>query len=204
MGSRKKVSICLRAVLLRAVLLVAGSVFGVASGQAAELLLPDLKYRFAEPHQPMELQALVDKEKSAYQGKIVIVLPVNLRFTGVLKALPAKKNTGYLQTAFQVLRVAPLPKVQYQAFMGAPGDVDKPGDVIAIYMDNQLAEKITQRFGVSPLANPLINRRAVWYGYHIYNFSRGPAIVLENVELPAPLAQWLPNPNDLPVLNRGS
>ena len=132
------------------------------------------------PYRPIDLQAFVDLERAHYQKRITIVPPLNITFRGVLKTLPAKKPTGYLYTALNLMQVQPLPQVEYQVFIGAPGTPQQPGDVIAIYMDNRLAEAITA------LKESPIDSRATWYGYHIYNFSRGPAIVLENVALAPP------------------
>lgn len=146
----------------------------------ADDVLLKAPYIFTEPHQSVVLQSFIDEKKKVYLGKINIVQPVNLRFTGVLKALPQKKPTGYLYTALQIMKVSPLPVIEYQAFLGAPASRDQPGDVIPVYIDNRLAEALARQD-----ATKLIDQRYTWYGYHIYNFSRGPAIVLENVDLGA-------------------
>lgn len=132
----------------------------------------------SEPVQAVELQAFINNEKAAYQGKITIVPPLNISFTAVLKVLPQKKSTGYLYTALELMQVNPLPKVEYQAFIGAPAINKQGGEVIPVYMDNQLALALAKQN-----AKNIIDQRLTWYGYHIYNFSRGPAIVLENVDL---------------------
>ena len=144
----------------------------------AATALPAHQYTLAEPHQPIDLQTFINNEKAAYQGKITIVPPLNLSFTGVLKTLSQKKTTGYLYTALQVMQISPLPAIEYQAFIGAPADGERGGEVISVYIDNRLATALETLD-----ANALINQRRTWYGYHIYNFSRGPALVLENVEL---------------------
>lgn len=144
----------------------------------AENKLLEGGYTLAEPHQGIDLQTFINNEKAAYQGKITIVPPLNLRFSGVLKTLPQKKATGYLYTALQIMQVSPLPAVEYQAFIGAPASKEGAGEVISVYIDNRLAEAL-QKLD----ANALIDQRLTWYGYHIYNFSRGPALVLENVDL---------------------
>jgi hypothetical protein len=147
------------------------------SVHSAGMLLPQQKPILPDPYQPINLQIFINNEKAAYQDKITIVPPLNISFTGVLKTLPKKSSTGYLYTALDLMQVKPIPQVEHQVFIGAPGSTEKPGDVIAIYMDNRLADAILA------MKTPILDTRVTWYGYHIYNFSRGPAIVLENVAL---------------------
>jgi len=118
----------------------------------------------------IELQPFIDAERNAYQGTITIVPPLNISFNGVIKSLPEKKSFNYLYKALDLMQVQPLPAVEHQMFIGAPN-----GDVIAVYVDARVADQISQSVELETIAT--------WYGYHIYSYSRGPAIVIENVDL---------------------
>jgi hypothetical protein len=137
-------------------------------------------YTIDNIHHSVVLQAYIDGAKQEYTsiGKRHIIVPSNIRFTGVLKAVPEKKPTGYLYTSLQLMQVKPLPLVEYQSFIASPANSEQSGEVIAIYMDNRLAQSLAK---INP--SQFVDKRLTWYGYHIYNYSRGPAIVLENVDL---------------------
>lgn len=127
------------------------------------------------PYAPIDLHDFVNQKRTEYQGKISIVPPKKIAFTGILKSLPQKKSTGYLYTALEVMQIAPVPTVEYQMFIAA---TDSEDTVISVYVDNTLVDAIQKK--LSPESH------ATWFGYHIYTFSRGPAIVIDNVMIDNP------------------
>ena len=136
----------------------------------AEPFVPDMHYAVSSPHEEVPLGPYITNFKKGYSGSITIVAPRNIYFLAKLKTYPAQKPTGYLYKALELMKVQPLPDVQQQMFIEADD-----GQVIAVYVDERIAAAIQQQLA--------LEQQVRWYGYHIYNFSRGPAIVIENAEL---------------------
>lgn len=134
------------------------------------LLVPSYTGSISGDPKSIGLQPFIDAERNAYQGTITIVPPLNIRFNAVIKSLPEKKSFSYLYKALALMQVTPLPNIAHQMFVGAPN-----GDVIAVYVDSRVADQISKSVELETMAT--------WYGYHIYSYSRGPAIVIENVDL---------------------
>lgn len=142
----------------------------------AKFLLPNTHFLVDHPHSQIELKALINTSLAEYVGRIGIIAPQNIKFSAQLIATPKKATTQYLYTALSVMEITPLPSVNYQAFISA--DESNTSRVIAVYLEDKLAEELLK------MDMSLLNAQsAIWYGYHIYNYSRGPAIVIENIEL---------------------
>ncbi len=147
--------------------------YSVNSNSAEQLIQQEFK--LPGSYQSINLHNFVKENRKSYGGKISIVPPQKVSFSGILKASPEKKSTGYLYTALKVMEVSPLPTIEYQMFIGAP---DYKDTVISVYVDNTLADAIQKQLPTET--------QATWFGYHIYTYSRGPAIVIDNVVVDKP------------------
>ncbi len=141
---------------------------------AAEQLIQQ-EFKIPGSYKTINLHDFTEEKRDTYTGKIAIVLPQKVSFSGILKALPKKKSTSYLYTALTVMEVSPLPTIEYQMFIGDPNYKDT---VVPVYVDNVLADAIQQKLPTET--------HATWFGYHIYTYSRGPAIVIDNVVIDKP------------------
>ena len=136
----------------------------------AEPVMDDSVYSVEGERYQIELGAYSNKMKQSYDGHIVMIVPQNVRFNGKLKAMPAKKKTSYLAMALNMMQVRPTPKVEHQMFIEA-----EDGQVLAVYADSRIVPLIQSHLE--------LEQQAHWYGYHIYSFSRGAAVVIENFEI---------------------
>ncbi|MCE2029037.1 hypothetical protein [Sessilibacter corallicola] len=155
----------------------ATTVLAITSTVNAKGLLVEKNYLIEDPHIRIDLSDLIKQSKSAYSGKIAIIAPNNIKFLATLKTLPEEKQSSYIYTALSVMNIAPNTEINYQAFVSTPAGTEKQ-EVIAVYLTNSLAEKI-KKTDLSVFRNTT----HTWHGYHIYDYSKGPAIVVENVDI---------------------
>lgn len=148
---------------LIALLLVAGSY-----SASAATVLPELEYRVIGEHKAVDFGSYISKFKDDYQGNIYIIQPSNIHFKATLMDKPKAKNSAYVQQALQMMQVSPMPTISHQMFLGADD-----GQVIAVYVDQRI---------VAAIDKLPVKQTVDWFGYHIYNFSKGPALVIENFE----------------------
>ena len=74
----------------------------------------------------------------------------------------------YLFTALSLMQVEPLPKVSHRMFVESA-----EGSVIPVYVEDAVVREIKAKVAVDTQAN--------FAGYHVYNYSKGPAIVVDSV-----------------------
>ena len=84
-------------------------------------------------------------------------------FEAVIEQAPVAISTSYLQEAFGVLGLVPLPPVSHRMFVETA-----QGLVIPVYVWDEVAASFT--------ADPAPVRML---GFHIYTYSKGPAIVVD-------------------------
>jgi hypothetical protein len=116
----------------------------------------------------VNLDAFIE-EQSTMGGKTVIVVPYNLKTQAVLKSYPEERTVEYLYTALKMMKVEPLPSVNHRMFIES-----EKGRIIPVYVDDHAAPFIKK--GVQ------LDKSATFKGYHVYNYSKGPAIVIEAFE----------------------
>ncbi|MCV6625704.1 MAG: hypothetical protein OIF38_06380 [Cellvibrionaceae bacterium] len=94
------------------------------------------------------------------------MVPNNIRTRAKLKSYPEARKIKYLYTALAVMKVDPMPEVNHRMFIET-----KAGKIIPVYVDDNAVKAIKQ--GLQ------LEQQAWFKGYHIYNYSKGPAIVIE-------------------------
>lgn len=148
-------------------LILYASCFGVAQASQA---LDNMTFSVHGSAEVLALGPYITEIKEAYQGTINIIVPKNVIFDGRLKSMPQQRHLEYVYVALDMMQVKPLPDIQHQMFIEADD-----GQVIAVYADSRIIAEIESQ--LKP------EQRVRWFGYHIYNFSRGPALVIENFDI---------------------
>lgn len=136
----------------------------------AYLMIENLVPTINTEPEAVDLASYVKQVTSTFKGQKKLIDPKNILFLGKLKALPEQKKAGYLYSAIDMLEIRPYPHIQHQMFIEADD-----GEVIAVYVDIRIVKAIEL------MLKP--GQEALWHGYHVYNYKRGPAIVIENVEV---------------------
>lgn len=92
--------------------------------------------------------------------------PMNpISFTAVIKEAPKEIATSYLGEAFGILGITPAPKVTYRMFVETPD-----GKVMPVYVWDQVVDDFT-----------VDSTEHQFLGFHIYTYSKGPAIVVDGM-----------------------
>lgn len=123
----------------------------------------------AEPtlFQPIELDSTIDigKAQAERVGKKIILNALPVSFNARMKRQPEQQTMAYIYTALGIVGMEPLPVVEHRMFVESDG-----GNIIAVYVEKNAVQLINQ--GLKE------NQRARFDGYHIYNYARGPAIMV--------------------------
>lgn len=132
----------------------------------------------AEPrYQDIDIDRLVATARPEKAGTSAIFRPMPVRFGARIKQEPRQRDVEYLYTALSFFPLDPVPEVSHRMFLDTPG-----GHPLPVYVDDSQVEGLA-RLGVGTAAT--------FYGWHVYNYSKGPAILVTGFER-APLAPTRP------------
>lgn len=116
-------------------------------------------------YKEVDLKQLVASARTEIPGQRIIFAPTAVRFRAVLAAMPAPQKTEYLQKALGMMGINGLGKVSQRIGIDFGGE-----KALVAYVDDTAAG----RLGVEgKVGQPL-----EFYAYHVYNHSRGPALVV--------------------------
>jgi len=97
----------------------------------------------------------------------VIINPAGVSFQAVFDGGPREQKTAYLQQALKLMRVSEPPKVnQAIRLRYGPGEAD----TLVAYIEDGAAERLRKDIR--------LGERREFFAFHIYNFSKGPALVI--------------------------
>ncbi|MEM6974333.1 MAG: hypothetical protein AAF577_16175 [Pseudomonadota bacterium] len=113
----------------------------------------------------VNLDSFVETTKPRTVGTREIVQPSGLRFTAAIKRAPEKIETKYIYQALAMMRVAPLPQINHRMFVQSAG-----GKILPVYVHDAAVPALTGQ----PLEAPV-----ELAGFHVYTYSKGPAIVVD-------------------------
>lgn len=125
--------------------------------------------RFGGSYKMVNLDEFIHQQRPLTEGTKVILNPGHIKIAARIKRHPEKRNVEYLYGALRMMQVDPMPKVNYRMFIESD-----EGQIIPVYVEDAIASQISKRI---PLETRILLK-----GYHVYNYSKGPAIVIENVE----------------------
>ncbi|AFL72261.1 hypothetical protein [Thiocystis violascens] len=132
----------------------------------------------AEPqYQDIDIDQLIKGARPEKKGTSAFFKPSPVRFGARIKQEPRKRDTDYLYTALSFFPLDPEPKVSHRMFVETPG-----GHILPVYVED------TQVEGIKRLGE---GTATLFTGWHVYNYSKGPAILIVGYER-APLAMVQP------------
>lgn len=128
-------------------------------------------------YQDIDIDRLVTTARPEKKGTSAFFQPSPVRFGARIKQEPIKRDVEYLYTALSFFPLDPEPKVSHRMFLDTPG-----GHPLPVYVEDSQVEGLT-RLGVGTAV--------IVSGWHVYNYSKGPAILVTGYER-APLAMLTP------------
>ncbi|MEM7210740.1 MAG: hypothetical protein AAF479_02435 [Pseudomonadota bacterium] len=114
----------------------------------------------------VNLDAFVTEKQVAKEGTREIIPPAGIRFTAAIKQVPDRIEAEYVYTALQLMKVDPLPAVNHRMFVET-----SEGKIIPVYVWDE-AVSIMNGKGVTGDQIELA-------GFHVYTYSKGPAIIVD-------------------------
>ncbi|MBL4794498.1 MAG: hypothetical protein JKY24_03090 [Pseudomonadales bacterium] len=125
--------------------------------------------RFGGTYRMVNLDEYILQQRPITQGTKVILNPSHLTIAARIKRHPEKRNVEYLYGALRLMQVDPMPQVNYRMFIESD-----EGQIIPVYVEDSIVSQIEKRIPLEV--------RVLLKGYHVYNYSKGPALVIESVE----------------------
>lgn len=122
-----------------------------------------------ENFKPVELDSFIRRQKSPGGKQRIIKMADPVSFKARMKRYPEEKNMSYVYTALKMAGVEPLPTVDHRMFVES-----EQGRIIPVYVEKQAAAKL--RTGLRE------EQSARFMGYHVYNYAKGPAILVVDFE----------------------
>ncbi len=119
--------------------------------------------------EPVDLDHFINTQRPVMDGTRTILPPRRVSFAAVLKSQPEQIKVEYLFEALSLMQVNPLPKVSFRVFVESP-----EGSIVPMYVEDAAAAAIQSRVAT--------DSRADFSGYHVYNYSKGPAVVIDTVK----------------------
>ena len=141
----------------------------VLCSSSAFLPVPVLAQQAAGEYRQVNLDTFIATQRPAMAGTRTILVPSNVSFTGVLMEGPKPIKVSYLFEALSIMNVDPLPKVSHRMFVAS-----REGKVMPVYVEDKALKAIR--------ASLKVDEEALFKGYHVYNYSKGPAVVIEGIE----------------------
>ena len=116
-------------------------------------------------YKEIDLKQLVASARTEIPGQRIIFAPSAVRFRAVLAALPAPQKTEYLQKALGMMGINSLGQVSQRIGLDYGGE-----RALVAYIDDAAAGRLARE------GKP--GQPFEFYAYHVYNHSRGPALVV--------------------------
>jgi hypothetical protein len=118
---------------------------------------------------PVDLDAYIAQQQPTSPGSRTILMPSGVEMLATVMRYPEKRAVKYLYTALEMMHVSPLPKVNHRMFIRS-----LEGRIIPVYVEDDSVHFIKK--GLKE------GEQARFRGYHVYNYSKGPALVIEGFE----------------------
>lgn len=123
----------------------------------------------ATQYEAVQLTELVARAKPAVPGGKTILNPKAISFEAALLALPSPQKSDYLMSALTLMRVSNPPKVSQRVLLGY-GDQQR----LPAYIEDAAANRLKSALKTGQTAR--------FYAFHVYNYSKGPALVITAFE----------------------
>lgn len=119
----------------------------------------------AAAYKDVDLKTMVGNSRSEVPGQRIIFAPSPVKFRATLAAMPAPQKADYLKKALSMMGVGGTLQVSQRIGIDYGGD-----KALAAYIDDAAAARLTREARIGQQLN--------FYAYHVYNHSRGPALVV--------------------------
>lgn len=126
--------------------------------------------RFGGEYKGVNLDEFIMQQQPVAQGSKVILNPAHIKTIARLKSYPEKRQVQYLYTALSMMQVSPMPAVNYRMFIEST-----EGQIIPVYVEDIAVQEI--------IDDIKLESTVLLKGYHVYNYAKGPAIVIESVSV---------------------
>ena len=123
----------------------------------------------AVSYKPVDLKELVSKSRTEVPGQRIIFAPSPIKFRATLASLPSPQKADYLLAALSMMKVSNPPKVSQRIGLDYGGE-----KAVAAYIDDSVAERLSK--------DGKAGQTMTFYAYHVYNYSRGPALLITSFE----------------------
>ncbi len=115
-------------------------------------------------YQDIDIDQLVATARPEKAGTSVFFRPSPVRFGGRIKQEPRERKVEYLYTALSFFPLDPEPKVSHRMFVETTG-----GHILPVYVEDSQVQ------GLRQLGE---GTAVILTGWHVYNYSKGPAILI--------------------------
>ena len=114
---------------------------------------------------------IVAEKGKVPKGKKLIKMAEPISFVASIKRLPEQRDMNYVYTALEVAGVQPMPKVEHRMFIETSA-----GRIFPVYVESNAAQKFAENLHEDEHVQLL--------GYHLYNYAKGPAIMVVDYQRP--------------------
>lgn len=118
----------------------------------------------ANDYRTVELAKFVDQSRTP-AGQRIILRPTGVSFVATLHRLPEPQTTAYLRQVLGMMKVAEAGDVTQRIVVSFGKDRFLP-----VYIEAAAAKRLSQ--------NARAGERRRFYALHVYNYSKGPALVV--------------------------
>lgn len=139
---------------------------------AAKAATPTIESTSLDPaatYKQVDLKELVSKSRTEVPGQRIIFAPSPVKFRATLASQPTPQKAEYLLAALSMMKISNPPKVTQRVGLDYGGD-----KAIAAYIDDSVAERLSK--------DAKTGQALTFYAYHVYNYSRGPALLITSYE----------------------
>lgn len=138
----------------------------------AKLASPSIEASNLDPaatYKQVDLKELVTKSRTEVPGQRIIFAPSPVKFRATLVSLPTAQKADYLLAALAMMKVGNPPKVTQRIGLDYGGE-----KAIAAYIDDDVAARLSK--------DAKAGQVLTFYAFHVYNYSRGPALLISSYE----------------------
>ncbi len=145
-------------------LLLLSVVFTLGAGQSrADTALVSTKQA---QFPAIDIDHYVATQRPSEAGTTVMIKPRPVSFSAAVKQYPRSREVTYLYTVLDFFPLDPRPEVGHRMFVTTP-----QGHIMPLYVEGSLVDKIKHQLSEG-------GDYVAFYGYHVYNYSKGPAILV--------------------------
>ena len=120
-------------------------------------------------YKAVDIDDYTARQRPLAAGTRTLLPPQYIVFTARIDQPPRPAKTEYLKLALSVLGIADAPAINHQMMLATPG-----GRRLPVYVEDALVQVLAQ--------SAPVQTESRFHGYHIYTYSKGPAIVISGYQ----------------------